>query len=323
MQVLLTGATGFVGSHVARALVTGGHRVRALARPRSTRTLLADLPELDWVEGDVVDLGSLRAAVRGCEAVVHAAAMVEFAPKHAARQREVNVEGTRHVVVAAREAGVRRLVHTSSIAAVGRAPLGGVADEATRYDFPIGLGYNESKRDAERLVMRAEGLETVCVNPSLVFGPGEVHKRTLPLFRLVKWGLLPVVPPGGTTLCDVRDVAAGHVAALTRGEPGARYILGGPHLTFRELATTIAEVTDGARPIAELPAALLRAAALPVAALARLGVPLPFSAGNLAYLGHHGYYASTRAEAALGYRTRPARETLADAARWFTSNGLL
>jgi dihydroflavonol-4-reductase len=323
MRVLLTGATGFLGSHVARALVAGGHAVRALARSGSSRQILADVPELEWLTGDILDVGSLRMAVAGCDAVIHAAAMVEFAPKLAMKQREVNVEGTRHVLEAAREAGVKRFVHTSSIAAVGRAPEGGVADEETRYDYPIGLGYNESKRDAERLVRRADGIATVCLNPSLVFGPGEVYKRTLPLFRLVKWGLLPLVPPGGTTLCDVRDVAAAHVAALTHGEPGARYILGGPHVTFRQLATTIAEVTDGARPIAELPAGLLRAALLPVTALHRLGVPLPFSPGNLAYLGHHGYYSSARAEAALGYRTRAAAETLGDAARWFTSQRLL
>ncbi|HEY2745620.1 MAG TPA: NAD-dependent epimerase/dehydratase family protein, partial [Polyangia bacterium] len=183
MQVLLTGATGFVGSHVARALVAAGHAVRALARPTSSRAILADVPELEWREGDVVDMPSLRAAARGCEAVVHAAAVVAFAPKAAARQREVNVEGTRHVVEAARAAGVRRLVHTSSIAAVGRVRDGAVADEETRYDWPPGLAYNESKRDSERLVRRATGLETVCVSPALVFGPGEVHRRTLPLFR--------------------------------------------------------------------------------------------------------------------------------------------
>ena len=323
MQVLLTGATGFVGSHVGRALVAGGHTVRALARPSSSRAVLGDVPEIAWVEGDVGDVPSLRAAVRGCEAVVHAAAVVAFAPREAGRQREVNVEGTRHLVEAARAAGVRRFVHTSSIAAVGRVREGAVADEETRYDWPPGLGYNESKRDSERLVRRAEGIETVCLSPSLVFGPGEIYRRTLPLFRLVKWGLLPIVPPGGTTLCDVRDVAEAHVSALTRGESGARYILGGPHLTFRALATTIAEVTGGARPLAELPLPLLRVAALPVAALARSGLPLPFSAGNLSYLGHHGYYASGRAEAALGYRTRPAAETLADAARWYASQNLL
>ncbi len=323
MQVLLTGATGFLGSHVARALVAAGHAVRALARPSSSRAILSDVLAIEWVTGDVLDVASLRAAVRGCDAVVHAAAVVDFAPRHAARQREVNVEGTRHLLDAARAAGVRRFVHTSSVATIGRAREGAIADEDTRYDWPIGLGYNESKRDSERLVMRAEAIETVCVNPALVFGPGEVYARTLPLFRLAKWGLLPLVPPGGTTLCDVRDVADAHVAALTRGQPGARYILGGPQLTFRELATTIAEVTRGARPLAELPAGLLRAAALPVALLGRAGVPLPFSAANLTYLGQKSYYSSARAEAALGYRTRPAAETLGDAARWYEAHGLL
>ena len=323
MQVLLTGATGFLGSHLARALLAGGHAVRALARPSSSRSVLVDLADIEWVAGDLVDADSLRAAVRGCEAVVHAAALVAFAPARAARQRQVNVEGTRHLLEAARAAGVRRLVHTSSVAAIGRAPEGGVADEETRYDWPPGLGYNESKRDSERLVRRATGIETVCVNPSLISGPGEVVRRMLPLFRLVKWGLLPLVPPGGTTLCDVRDVAAAHVAALTQGEPGARYITGGPHLTFLQLATTIAEVTRGARPLAALPAGLLRAAALPIAALRRVGVPLPVSSGNLAQLGHHGYYSSARAQAALGYHTRDAVATLGDAARWYASQGLL
>jgi dihydroflavonol-4-reductase len=249
--------------------------------------------------------------------------MVAFAPSVAERQRQVNVEGTRHALEAARAAGARRFVHTSSVAAVGRPREGTIADEDSRYDFPPGLAYNETKRDAERLVRRAEGIETVCLNPALVFGPGEVYRRTLPLFRLVKWGLLPVVPPGGTTLCDVRDVAAAHVAALTRGEPGARYILGGPQLTFRQLATTVAEVTGGARPLGELPASLVRAATPPLALLQRLGVPLPVGVGTLSYLTHFGYYSSERAVAALGYHTRPAAETLGDAARWFASQGLL
>lgn len=323
MRVLLTGATGFIGSHVARALVAAGHAVRALARPTSSRELLADVPELDWVGGDVRDAASLTAAARGVEAVVHAAAMVAFSSSKAEEQRRINVEGTRHALEAARAAGARRFVHTSSVAAVGRPRDGTIADEQSLYDFPPGLPYNESKRDAERLVRRAEGIETICLNPALVFGPGEVYRRTLPLFRAVKWGLLPIVPPGGSTLCDVRDVAEAHVAALTRGEPGARYILGGPQVSFRQLATAVAEATGGARPLVELPPSLVRALALPLAALERLGVPLPTTASHLTYLTGNGWYASDRAVAALGYRTRAAAETLGDAARWFTSQGLL
>ena len=323
MRVLLTGATGFLGSHIVDALLAGGHEVVALVRPRRLATPDVQLPTRNRVPGDILDPESLGRAFAHVDAVIHTAAMVTFAPGAAGEQRRVNVEGTRNVVEAARAAAVRRLVYTSSVAAVGRAPGGGAADEETRYDWPPGLGYNESKRDAERLVRRATGLETVCLNPALIFGPGEVSRRTLGLFRLVKRGLLPLVPPGATTICDVRDVAAAHVAALTAGEPGARYILGGPHLSFRALATTIAEVTGGRRPLATVPASLLRAASLPLAALGRLGLPLPIGPGNLAYLMYEGTYRSQRAEATLGYRSRPAVETLGDAARWYAAEGLL
>jgi dihydroflavonol-4-reductase len=323
MRILLTGATGFVGSHVARALVAAGHTVRALARATSPRSLLDDVPELEWVRGDLLDPPTLAAAADRCEVVVHTAARVVLTPTQAREQHAVNVEGTRHMLAAARAAGARRFIHTSSVATVGRPRAGELADENTRYDWPPGLPYNETKRDAERLVLRADGLETVVLNPALVFGPGALYKRTLTLFRLVKWGLLPVVPPGGLTICDVRDIAAAHVAALTQGEARTRYILGGPHVTFRELATTIAEVTRGARPIAAVPPAWLHAVAVPLAALIRVGVPLPVTLGSLAYMTNFGYYSSARAQSALGYRMRAATETLADAARWYESQHLL
>jgi dihydroflavonol-4-reductase len=323
MRVFLTGATGFLGSHVARQLVAAGHAVRALARPRADRTLLDDVPEIEWVVGDVCEPASLVPAVRDCEAVIHTAASVTFRRQLREQQRAINVEGTRHLLAAAQAAGVRRFVQTSSVAAVGRPAEGGIADEEARYDFPPGLAYNESKRDSELLVRRAGGLETVCLNPALVVGPGDFHRRLLPLFRAVKWGLLPLVPPGGTTLCDVRDVAGAHVNALTAGQPGARYLLGGPHLTLRELATAIARLTRGAPPLVELPASVVRLGFVPLALLERAGVPLPFSTAATFYLVTHGYYSSARAQAELGYHVRPAEETLGDAARWYASQQLL
>jgi dihydroflavonol-4-reductase len=322
MRILLTGATGFLGSHVARALVAAGHEVRALARPTASRALLDDVPELEWVTGDVMDSPSLTPAMQGREAVVHVAAVVGVSRRGAEKQRAINVEGTRRMLAAAQAAGVLRFVHTSSVAAVGRTPPGTVSDEATRYDWPPGMPYHESKRDSERLVQKAEGLTTICLSPAMVFGPGDVFKRTLALFRLVKWGLLPLVPPGGTTICDVRDVAEAHVAALTRGDSGERYILGGPHLTFRQLATTVAEVTGGARPLGEVPASVIDAVSVPLAAIARV-LPLPVSVGTLEYFTNFGFYSSAKAEAALGYRTRAAAETLADSARWYGAQGSL
>lgn len=322
MRILLTGATGFVGSHVARALVAAGHEVRALARPTASRTLLADVPELEWATGDVMDSPSLTPAMKDREAVVHAAAVVGFGRGAAEKQRAINVEGTRRMLEAARAAGVQRFVHTSSVSAVGRTPPGTVSDETARYDWPPGMAYNETKRDSERLVQKAEGLTTVCLSPALVFGPGDVFKRTLGLFRLIKWGLLPLVPPGGTTICDVRDVAEAHVAALTQGGTGERYILGGPHLTFRQLATTVAEVTGGARPLGEVPARLIDAVGVPLAAVSRV-LPLPVDVGTLEYLTNFGFYSSAKAAAALGYRTRAAAETLADSARWYSAQGAL
>jgi dihydroflavonol-4-reductase len=226
------------------------------------------------------------------------------------------------VVEAARAAGVRRLVHTSSVAALGR-PNGSVANEDTRYDWPVGLTYNETKRDAEEIVRQAAGLETLCLNPALVLGPGERYAHSLPLFRAARWSLLALVPPGGITLCDVRDVAAAHVAALTRGKPGARYILGGPQLTFDQFVRELAAATGGRPARGALPAALLRAGALPLVLAEKLGLPLPYSPLYLPYLLTQSYYSSERAIAELGYRTRPAAETIGEAAAWYRCEGLL
>src|SRR5262249_49709937 len=153
--------------------------------------------------GDVLDLPSLEPAVAGCEAVIHTAANLSFRRADFAAQRQVNVEGTRNVLRAARAAQVRRFVHASSGSALARPRPGCVGDETTPYDWPIGFNYNETKRDAEALVFGATGLEAVCLNPALVFGPGEVSRHTLPLFRAVARGLIRLAPPGGTTLCDV------------------------------------------------------------------------------------------------------------------------
>jgi dihydroflavonol-4-reductase len=313
---LVTGATGFLGSHILDELLSAGHQVRALVRSSVQRS------QIDFVRGDVTDPASLVPAMDGCHAVIHSAAVVSFKHSDAARQRDVNVEGTRHVVSAAAAAGVRRLVFTSSVAALGR-PNGKPADESTRYDWPVGLTYNETKRDAEEIVRHAAGLETICLNPAMVLGPGERYRHSLPLFRLAKWGLLQLVPDGGMTLCDVRDVAAAHVAALSRGASGQRYVLGGPQLSFSELAAALSAATGGRPARAELPASLVRFGSLPLVLAEKLGLSLPFSPLYAPYLTLRSFYKSDRAIDELGYRTRSAAETIGDAAAWYRSEGLL
>src|SRR5262245_59338062 len=155
MRVLLTGATGFLGSHVVRQLVEAGHSVRAVVR----RDPVEPLPAVEYLRGDVLDPASLKAAAGGCEAAIHAAAELSFRPRDFARQREVNVQGTRNVLEAARAGGVRRFVHTSSVSAIGRTGKSGVSDEDARYDWPIGFNYNETERDAEEIVRRARDLD--------------------------------------------------------------------------------------------------------------------------------------------------------------------
>lgn len=323
MRVLLTGGTGFVGSHVARALVAAGHVVRALRREERPAT--STLP-VEWVRGDVLDPGSLRAAAAGCEVVVHAAADLRLMGSPAAlrHQHEVNVTGTRHVIDAAVGAGARRLLFTSSVAAIGRPLPGDVGDETRPYDWPPGLPYNESKRDAERVALSAtaRGLEVIALNPALVLGPEEPHRRSLPFLKAIDLGLARLAPPGGLTVCDVRDVAFAHVAALDHGRSGERYILGGPGLTVRALLAEFARALHAPGPIATLPAWSLELAGAPLVALGHL-LPLPLAPAALtAFLGER-YYSSRKAVTELSYRETPIETLVDDTVASYRAAGLI
>lgn len=323
MLVFLTGGTGFVGAHVARALVAAGHRVRALRRRTSRFDAL--LP-VEWVVGDVLDPASLDAGMVGCEAVIHTAAAISMRGKAAAvaEARQVNVEGTRNVIAAARKAGARRFVFTSSVAAIGKADRDGIADEDQPYNWAPGAPYREAKRDSEKLALAAAGpdFEVVALNPSLVLGPDEPGKRFVPFMRAIRFGLGRLSPPGGTTIADVRDVADAHVAALTRGRSGARYILGGAHVQYREFISLFAKALDAPGPLVTVPLGAIEAALLPVYALRAL-MPLRVRPEALSAAFTERYYSSARAVAELGYHTRPAAEIIGDAVASYRSAGAL
>ncbi|MEM9664079.1 MAG: SDR family oxidoreductase [Bacteroidota bacterium] len=259
-SVLVTGATGLLGAALVRQLVAEGLHVRALCRPSSALDLLGDAAAyLERVDGDLTHPDSLYRAVKGVEGVYHVGALVDFGTGRRVeeRLRAVNVAGTAHVVNACLDAGVQRLVHTSSIAALGRPerpdqPI----DEATPWQASrVTTAYARSKRDAELEVQRgiAEGLDAVLVNPSLIFGVGRPGHNTWQLVERLRDGRMPVSPTGGTNVVDALDVADGLVRAMAHGQTGERYLLGGDNLTWPEILRTLAEALGVAAPRYRLP----------------------------------------------------------------------
>ena len=313
---LVTGATGFVGSALARRLVEAGEPVRILRRAGSRLDLLGDASDhVEHAIGDVTDVESVVRATEGAETVFHVAAVIAFGRRASAQLREVNVQGTANVVNAALDAGVGRLVHTSSIAALGRPAKATVLDESAAWTpSPYNTAYARSKRDAEREVQRgvAEGLDAVVVNPALVWGPGRSGEGTMAIAERLAAGRLPLAPPGTTSVVDVRDVLSGLVAARDRGQSGERYLLSAETLPWTEILARLADALGVEPPSRTAPGWLLSlggALGEAAAAVARAEPALTRETARAARarVGYDG----SRAERELGVRYRPFPETAA------------
>ena len=325
---LVTGATGFVGSAVARALIADGHTVRVLARPASDRRNVADLP-VEVFCGDLTDRASLDRALADCTALFHVAADYRLWTRDPAAMHRTNVVGTRWIMEAAQAAGVARIVYTSSVATLGHDALGQAADETTPASLADMIGpYKKSKFLAEREVLRmiAEAaLPAVIVNPSTPLGPRDI--KPTPTGRLIveaAKGHMPGFVDTGLNIVHVEDVAAGHLAAFARGRVGERYVLGGQNMTLAELLGAIAAHMGRRAPRFKLP----HGAVLPVALLAelaaRVGGGEPFvTRDGVRMARKRMFFSSAKAERELGYRARPASEALADAIAWFRQGGYL
>jgi len=325
---LLTGATGFVGSAVARVLAARGHRLRLLVRPSSDRRNLAGL-EAEVVLGDLTDAASLAVAAAGCRYVVHVAADYRFWVPEPQAMLRANVDGTLAVMRAAMAAGAERVVHCSSVAAVGFSADGTPADENTpakEADF-VGT-YKRSKFLAERAVLelvRQEGLPAVVVNPAAPVGPRDIKPTpTGKMIRDAAAGRMPAYIDTGLNVVHVDDVAEGHALALERGRIGERYILGGENLLLKDLLALVAEVAGRRPPRIELPEAVVWPAALVMEALARLtGIPPMITRDHLKMARKKMFFSSAKAERELGYAARPVRAAIEDAVAWFRANGML
>jgi len=237
-----------MGSNLAHGLVAADHELRCLVQASDPAPLLQGLAA-ERVHGDLLDPASLGPALEGIEAVVHTAGVVTYWNRKASLMWRVNVEGTRSLLDAAARAGVQRLVHTSSIAALGFVEGDGLGDEETPYNWTgLGVSYCDAKRRSEDLVLAEGRLETVAVNPGIVFGERDLQVSASRMLVQVARGGPAVAPPGHTTVCTARDMVAGHLAALERGRDGERYVLGGHTLSFLELFERIAAVIGGRAP---------------------------------------------------------------------------
>lgn len=325
MTTLVTGATGFVGSHVARRLVVSGESVRALARPGSRRSAL-DGVAVEWAEGDLRDEASLDRALVGVHRVYHVAADYRLWARHPREIYDSNVTGTRNLLAASLRARVERFTYTSTVATIAVPREGALPDETNRASVDEMIGnYKRSKLLAEQEVLRAahEGLPAVIVNPTTPVGPGDW--KPTPTGRIILdflRGRMPAYVDTGLNFVAVEDVADGHVLAAGKGKIGERYLLGGRNMTLKELLDALASITGLDAPTRRVPhtVALIAAyAATGFSCITGREPRIPVEGVRIAR--HNMFVNDEKARTELGYCPGAVEAALERAVRWYVQNG--
>lgn len=325
-EVLVLGATGFIGGHVAKAAQTVGWQVRGFRRDPTSVGHLSS-PDISWFEGNLKDLNSLQKAMRGVDFVFHAAAYYPQAKE--VQSVNEHIRGAKkeidNVLNAARTANIRRFIYTSSLSTIGKPSPeeDRLADERDEYQ-PGTLpdnAYYEVKSVMEKAVLAAaeKGLPAVIVNPTVVFGPGDVHLATGQIIVAAAKGQIIVSPPGTINVIDVRDVAAGQIAAARNGKQGERYILGSYNYPISEVITLIAHSSGKRPPLFTIPPWIIRM-------VVELGQTLPFLPDlpdHLRAFDHWGGYNTHKAKEELNLSPRLFEETVRDSLKWYEDHGIL
>jgi dihydroflavonol-4-reductase len=326
MRTLVTGATGYLGAELVRELRRRDREVRALVRSPGAAARL-DGTGAETVEGDVLDPASLDRALAGVARVFHMAGVVGHRAADEPKLRAVNVDGAKNVLAACAQAGVERVVFTSSVAAVG--PAGGPGhprDEGSwlidgddgRADFRYGR--TKAAGEQAALAAAADGLDVVITNPGFVIGPGDVYRvSSWPVEEYLR-GWLRFTVPGGLSYVDARDIVTGHLQAEERGRSGERYILTNDagNLSHRDFFALVGTVTGVRRRQLELPTGVLRPA---LRAGSALRIPLPLDDQELVSSSHWWYFTAAKARSELGFAVRPIEDTIRDTADWLRADG--
>jgi dihydroflavonol-4-reductase len=311
---LLTGGTGFIGSHLARALVARGDQLRVLTRRSSDLSALEGL-EFERAIGSVTDRRSVRNAMDGVARVFHVAGRTSLRKSDSEAVFDTNVRGSRIVFESALEAGVERVVHTSSSGAIGVAKPKGAIDETASFDIGhLGITYVNSKHEAEFEALRAaaKGLDVVVVNPTFVLGPDDPTRTSMGLVRRFCLGQIPAYVGGALNVVDVRDVATGHLLADEKGVSAERYILSGRNFTLDRLFADLSRISGINPPAVKLPKSVAVHGAVAAQRFGlRMGSPEEVLSASLWWT-----YRNAKAKRELGFKPRPHEQTLEDAVEW-------
>jgi dihydroflavonol-4-reductase len=321
---LLTGGTGFIGSNIALRLIERGWKVRILERPGADRVLLEGGP-FDYITGDILESETLPQAMLGIDVLFHAAGVVDYWRQGVEQMYRVNVEGTRNVMEAALRAGVGRVVHTSSTAAMGIHP-DVVVDESFRFNVKPGrFVYGHSKFQAEEIVLELveKGLPAVIVNPTTVIGPRDIRKVSSGMVvEVVKHCAPPLIPPGGVNVAPICDVAQGHIEAAIKGKVGERYILAGQNMTYLQLYQTIANVVGCGMKHKAMPRwQVSLIAGLTDMLQPQTSGPVPLTGDRLRLESKMFYFDGSKARAAFQMPNTPLRVTIGRTFEWYDLMG--
>ncbi|MGZ5278363.1 MAG: SDR family oxidoreductase [Pseudobdellovibrionaceae bacterium] len=326
-KVLVTGANGFLGSWVVRRLLNDGHQVYSLVRKTSDLSELEGI-QTEYLYGDVTDLHSLLTSFQGMDAVFHLAGLIAYKKSDRPQMDRVNVEGTRNVVEACRAAHVKRLVHLSSVVAIGAAfSPDQILNEESPYNIShLNLGYFETKRQAEQIVKEAvqkNRVDAVILNPSTIYGPGDAKKGSRKTQLKVAQGKFKFYTSGGVNVVSVEDAVDGIVSAWKKGRAGERYILAGENLLIKELFELIAKEAGQEPPKYLLPSPVLHALGIVGDLMSSWGLKAPISRENAWTSTMYHWFDSSKAQRELDFKPRPAQMAISQSVKWIKENGLL